>query len=56
MPLREELLQFLACPRCHGDLTYDEKEDVLICPRCKLEFPIEDGIPVLLLDEAKEAG
>ena len=47
----EELLQLLACPACHGELS--EVEGGLVCPTCALRFPICDGIPVLLLDAAE---
>jgi uncharacterized protein YbaR (Trm112 family) len=51
--LKKELLDFLACPKCTGDLEYRPKEDELICHACRLRFPIIDDIPVLLLEEAK---
>jgi uncharacterized protein len=53
MALSEEVLQLLACPVCRGGMS--EVHGYLVCPACKLKFPILDGIPVLLLDAAKEA-
>jgi len=50
----KELLKILACPKCKGDLKYDEKNDRLICEKCKLAYPIKDGIPVLLIEEAEK--
>jgi len=50
----KELLKILACPKCKGDLKYDEKNDKLICEKCKLAYPIKDGIPVLLIEEAEK--
>lgn len=46
-----ELLEVLACPKCHGKL--DVKEQALECPACRLRYPILDGIPVMLIDEAE---
>lgn len=44
------LLEVIACPACKGQLT--EHPDRLVCPACSLAFPIVEGIPVLLLDDA----
>ncbi len=54
MALDPKLVELLACPKCHGPLEYDPEREVLRCPRCKLEYPIREGIPVLLLEEAKK--
>lgn len=51
--LDRELLSILACPKCKGDLLYDEQRNILICQSCKVYYPIEDGIPILLIDYAK---
>jgi uncharacterized protein len=49
-----ELLEILACPDTHhAPLTYDPKAQNLTCTECARIFPIRDGIPVLLLDEAQ---
>lgn len=53
MGLPEKLLSKLACPNCKGSLTYRESDQRLDCPRCKLGYPIVEGVPVLLVDEAK---
>jgi len=50
----KELLKILACPKCKGDLKYDEKNERLICENCKLAYPIKDGIPVMLIEEAEK--
>lgn len=42
----------LACPKDHGELLLVDDE-VLYNPRLRLAYPIEDGIPVLLIDEAR---
>ena len=57
MPLDPRLLEILCCPAelegqaCHGDLV--EGADSLRCTKCGLIYPIEDGIPVMLVDAAK---
>lgn len=51
--LNQELLDILACPKCKGDLEYNEKESTLTCHSCKLRYTIEDGIPNMLIDEAE---
>ncbi|MGI9338425.1 MAG: Trm112 family protein [Gammaproteobacteria bacterium] len=49
-----ELLQILVCPLCRGALEYDRENARLICRAEQLAFAItEDGIPVLLAEEAK---
>ncbi|KGF16037.1 Trm112 family protein [Corynebacterium freneyi] len=52
MSLDPKLLDILACPRDKGPLTYLEDESVLVNERLGIAYPIEDGIPVMLSDEA----
>ena len=48
------LLSILACPDSHHTpLSVDEAASELVCPTCARGFPVRDGIPVLLLDEAR---
>ena len=49
-----KLLEILACPICKSSLIYDKDQQELICKADKLAFPIRDGIPVMLEDEARE--
>jgi hypothetical protein len=51
--LAPELKEILACPRCKGELEFREAEAEIRCNACRLAFRIDDGIPVMLLDEAK---
>jgi hypothetical protein len=51
--LSPELKEILACPRCKGGLEFREAEAEIRCLACRLAFRIEDGIPVMLLDEAR---
>ena len=53
MPLLDDLLkEILVCPNCHGALEEDEPALRLRCTQCKLAYPVRDGIPVMLIDEA----
>ncbi|CDG97955.1 hypothetical protein L7750_04660 [Xenorhabdus bovienii] len=47
------LLEIIACPVCHGKLNYDKENFELICKLDHLAFPVRDGIPVLLENEAR---
>ena len=53
MAISKELLDILACPKCKGDIHLNETQDGLICDHCKLLYEIRDGIPIMLIDEAK---
>ncbi|MFF3767915.1 Trm112 family protein [Streptomyces sp. NPDC001922] len=61
MPLEAGLLEILACPACHAPLRDDTSADTgadageLVCTGadCGLAYPVRDGIPVLLVDEAR---
>lgn len=47
------LLEILACPcEAHAALTVDAERELLVCTVCQRGFPVRDGIPVMLLDEA----
>ena len=52
MTLSPQLLAILVCPKCKGALEYRESEPALICAACNLRYPVRDGIPIMLLDEA----
>lgn len=51
--LDPQLLDILACPQDKGPLEYAEDEQKLINPRMGIAYRIDDGIPVLLIDEAE---
>lgn len=53
MSLAPELLEILVCPKCKGDLEYRQTPETLVCQTCKLVYRVEDGIPIMLIDEAK---
>jgi len=52
MSFNRKLLSILACPRCKGGLKLEESEAGLLCLSCGLSYPIRDGIPSLLAEEA----
>ena len=55
--LAPDLLSILACPDTHHTpLTVDEAASELLCTTCDRAFPVRDGIPVLLVDEARRPG
>ncbi len=55
MAVARELKDILACPRCKGTLEFRDEANEILCPRCRLVFRVEEGIPVMLLDEARPA-
>lgn len=56
MALPPELKETLACPKCKGSLVFREEQDEIHCLQCKLVYPIQDGIPVMLIEEARSLG
>lgn len=52
----KKLLDILACPECKGPLVHATArgEEVLICKADRLAFPVRDGVPVMLSEEARE--
>ena len=51
-----KLLEILVCPLCKGPLVHDKAAHELICKADRLAYPIRDGIPVMLIDEARRLG
>lgn len=51
--LDKKLLAILACPLCKGPLHYDQSTQELLCYADALAYPIRDGIPVMLDNEAR---
>lgn len=49
----KKLLDILACPLCKGPLIYDKTAQELICKADRLAFPVREGIPVMLEEEAR---
>ena len=54
MTLPADLLEILVCPKCKDELEYrTEPKEELVCNKCRLVYAVEDGIPIMLIDEAK---
>ena len=49
----KNLLDILVCPLCKSSLLYKKKESELICKADRMAFPIRDGIPIMLEQEAR---
>ena len=56
MDLDPSLLEILACPACHAPIEANDAASTLDCTSdtCGLRYPVRDGIPVLLIDEAEK--
>ena len=48
------LLEIMACPACKGPLQYRRAEQVLLCRLDRLAYPVRDGVPVMLEEEARQ--
>jgi uncharacterized protein YbaR (Trm112 family) len=51
--LDPKLLEILVCPLTKGSLRYDEEKQELISEKARLAYPIRDGIPIMLVEEAR---
>jgi uncharacterized protein YbaR (Trm112 family) len=51
-----KLLEILVCPLTKGPLRYDAAAQELISDTAKLAYPVRDGIPIMLVDEARQIG
>ena len=49
----DELMSILACPACKADVK--EQDDKIVCTACGRRYPIKDGIPIMLIDEAEKS-
>jgi len=52
-PIDPRLLEILVCPLTRGPLTYDRERQELVSVKAGLAYPIRDGIPIMLADEAR---
>jgi len=52
MNISEHLMDILACPQCKRPVTLAPGGDFIICSACAVKYPVRDGIPVMLVDEA----
>jgi uncharacterized protein YbaR (Trm112 family) len=54
--LDPRMLEVIVCPQSRGPLRYDREKQELISKQARLAYPIRQGIPVLVIDEARELG
>ncbi len=55
-PVDPKLLEILVCPLCKGPLVYRKDASELVCKGDRLAYPVKDGIPVMLEDDARKLG
>ncbi|CAI3934418.1 MULTISPECIES: Trm112 family protein [Commensalibacter] len=53
-PLDQRLLSILVCPLTKGPLIYDREKNELISCQAALAYPVKEGIPVMIVEEARE--
>lgn len=51
-----KLLEVLVCPQTRTPLRYDRAKQELISESARLAYPVRDGVPIMLVDEARELG
>jgi uncharacterized protein YbaR (Trm112 family) len=51
-----KLLEVLVCPQTRDTLRYDREKQELVSPRARLAYPVRDGVPILIVDEARDLG
>ncbi len=51
-----KLLEILVCPQSRGPLKYDRERQELVSVQARLAYPVREGVPILLIDEARELG
>ena len=54
MDFNKEILKSIVCPLSKERLIYDEKNNCLIAQTSKLAYPIKEGIPIMIVEEAKK--
>lgn len=52
MPTPDLLKPLLVCPRCKGPLEFRDEAEEILCRACALIYPVREGIPVMLVEEA----
>lgn len=53
MALNPDLVALLVCPKCKGELELESDDSSFCCPVCRLRYPVREGIPVMLVEEAE---
>ncbi len=52
--INKELLEILSCPKCKGEIRLSDDETHIICDKCKLAYTINNNMPIMLIDTAKD--
>ena len=52
--IRKELLDILACPACKEKVVLNEAGTYLLCSKCRVRYPVEEEIPIMLVDRAEK--
>ena len=52
--LDSKLLNILVCPLCKAKIDYDRSHNELICNKCRLAYPVDDGLPLMLINSARD--
>lgn len=52
MAVDAKLIELLVCPSCRARIEYKDRRNLIICTGCELQYPVRDGIPVMLVSEA----
>jgi len=47
-------IELMVCPECQSNLSYDKGTNELLCSKCQLAFQVQDGIPVMLVEQARK--
>lgn len=53
MAISQDLLEMLVCPQCKEPVELSQDQNWLLCKTCRLRYQVKDGIPIMLVDEAK---
>jgi len=56
MGISSELMEILACPECKGNVRLEESGEGIVCDKCRIRYPVRDGIPVMIAEEAEKLG
>lgn len=51
--INKDLLDILACPKCKEKVVLGKEGTYLICEKCRVRYPIEDDIPIMLIERAE---
>ena len=51
--VNKDLLDILACPKCKEKVVLDEEGKYLVCKKCRVRYPIEEDIPIMLIERAE---